>query len=249
METGKDYERIVDVLTENIRETCRRKKISITRMESELGFSPGLISRWSKTKTSPAFDKIYEIAGYLGVTINDLAYRSGENNAGADWQENEAEEERFYRNGTSRDSDFERFRSESGRSRWEASSPEEKGMAEYIMSPKLFWQELSAEVNDRLGDISPEQLFENMYMYQRHYAYYAMVGEGAFLAGIQINEERSKYRISVFVKYSSEYPLEMVELDEGRKRKLLKNINPALGRELYEEAKQNFQKELFRIVG
>lgn len=41
-------------------------------MEEDLGFSPGLISRWSKTKTSQSFDKIVDIVRYLDVSFEDL---------------------------------------------------------------------------------------------------------------------------------------------------------------------------------
>lgn len=59
-------------LVENIRRLCARKGISMTRMEQDLGFSPGLISRWSRTKTSPAFDKIAAIVKYLHISYEEL---------------------------------------------------------------------------------------------------------------------------------------------------------------------------------
>lgn len=63
---------LVEQLVENIRRICRDKHVSIMQMESDLGFSAGLISRWSKTKTSPSFDKIVDIMNYLDVTYDDL---------------------------------------------------------------------------------------------------------------------------------------------------------------------------------
>lgn len=67
-----DSNRLVEQLVENIRRICRDKHISIMQMESDLGFSAGLISRWSKTKTSPSFDKIVDIKDYLNVSFEDL---------------------------------------------------------------------------------------------------------------------------------------------------------------------------------
>lgn len=63
---------MIDSLVENIRTTCKEKHVSITQMESDLGFSSGLISRWSKTKTSPSFDKIVAIMRYLDVSYDEL---------------------------------------------------------------------------------------------------------------------------------------------------------------------------------
>lgn len=63
---------LVEQLVENIRKICRNKHVSIMQMESDLGFSAGLISRWSKTKTSPSFDKIVDVMNYLDITYEDL---------------------------------------------------------------------------------------------------------------------------------------------------------------------------------
>ena len=63
---------MIDSLVENIRKLCREKHVSITQMEDDLGFSAGLISRWSKTKTSPSFDKIVAIMDYLEITYDQL---------------------------------------------------------------------------------------------------------------------------------------------------------------------------------
>ncbi len=63
---------MIDELVANIRYICKEKNISISQMEADLGFSPGLISRWNKTKTSPSFDKIVAIMNYLNVTFDEL---------------------------------------------------------------------------------------------------------------------------------------------------------------------------------
>lgn len=63
---------MAEKLVENIRRICREKGISIMQMESDLGFSAGLISRWNKTKTCPSFDKVVDIMKYLDVTYDEL---------------------------------------------------------------------------------------------------------------------------------------------------------------------------------
>lgn len=65
---------MIDELVANIRRICKEKNISISQMEADLGFSPGLISRWNKTKTSPSFDKIVAIMNYLNVTFDELMF-------------------------------------------------------------------------------------------------------------------------------------------------------------------------------
>lgn len=61
-----------EILVNNIRKICKSKKIQISQMEAELGFSPGLISRWNRTKTSPAFDKVVAVMEYLDTTYEEL---------------------------------------------------------------------------------------------------------------------------------------------------------------------------------
>lgn len=61
-------------LIENIRSLCKKNKVSISKLENDLFFSPGLISRWNKS--SPSLDKIADIADYFGVSIDELIGRS-----------------------------------------------------------------------------------------------------------------------------------------------------------------------------
>lgn len=62
-------------LVENIRTLCKRNNVSISRLESDLFLSPGLISRWSRN--TPTLDKVMEVAQYFGVSIDELVGRSG----------------------------------------------------------------------------------------------------------------------------------------------------------------------------
>lgn len=63
-----------NILIENIRSLCKKRKISISKLESDLFLSPGLISRWNKSV--PAMDKIMDIAKYFDVSIDELVGRT-----------------------------------------------------------------------------------------------------------------------------------------------------------------------------
>jgi len=54
----------------NIRNICKTKGISISQIENDLGWSTGLISRW--TKACPSFEKVVDIVNYLGVPFESL---------------------------------------------------------------------------------------------------------------------------------------------------------------------------------
>lgn len=60
-------------MIESIRTLCKINNISPTKLEEELNFSQGLISRW-KDKT-PSLDKIVDIADYFNVTIDEVVGR------------------------------------------------------------------------------------------------------------------------------------------------------------------------------
>lgn len=66
-----------NILIENIRMLCKKNKVSMSKLESDLFLSPGLISRWNKS--IPALDKIITIAEYFGVSVDDLVGRSKSN--------------------------------------------------------------------------------------------------------------------------------------------------------------------------
>lgn len=62
------------LLIDNIRSLCKKNKVSLSKLETDLYLSPGLISRWNKN--TPSLDKIADIADYFGVTIDELVGRS-----------------------------------------------------------------------------------------------------------------------------------------------------------------------------
>lgn len=57
-------------MIENIRILCKNHNITPTKLEEELGYSQGLISRW-KDKT-PSIDKIIDIADYFHVSLDEV---------------------------------------------------------------------------------------------------------------------------------------------------------------------------------
>lgn len=67
-------------MIESIRALCKSKDITPTKLEEELGFSQGLISRW-KDK-NPNIDKIVDIADYFHVSLDEVVgYRQNTNDA------------------------------------------------------------------------------------------------------------------------------------------------------------------------
>lgn len=64
---------------ERVKKICKERKIPISRLEKDLGFSNGYISQLRKG-TFPS-DRLIMIADYLGLSINDLT-----DDASPDWQ-------------------------------------------------------------------------------------------------------------------------------------------------------------------
>ena len=55
------------MLFEKIKQLCKEKKVSVYKLEKDLGFSGSSICKW---KTSaPSVDKIKAVADYFGVSI------------------------------------------------------------------------------------------------------------------------------------------------------------------------------------
>ncbi len=63
------------VLYQRIKELCARNNITISRLESELGFGNSSIKKWEKT-SSPSIDKILKVAKYFNVSIDYLLGRT-----------------------------------------------------------------------------------------------------------------------------------------------------------------------------
>lgn len=54
-------------MVERIKALCKQKKITIQKLEKELGFGNGTIRRWDTTK--PASEKVSAVASFFGVTV------------------------------------------------------------------------------------------------------------------------------------------------------------------------------------
>lgn len=61
-----------EILVKNIKKLCKDNNVSISTLERDLFISPGLISRWARTKTTPALDSILDIANYFQISIDAL---------------------------------------------------------------------------------------------------------------------------------------------------------------------------------
>lgn len=66
---GMNNEKMIEV----IRSLCKSKNITPTKLEEDLGFSQGLISRW-KDK-NPNIDRIIDIADYFKVSLDEVVGR------------------------------------------------------------------------------------------------------------------------------------------------------------------------------
>lgn len=63
------------ILYQRIKTLCERNKISIAKLESELGFGNSSIKKWERI-SSPSIDKIVKVAGYFDVSVDYLLGRT-----------------------------------------------------------------------------------------------------------------------------------------------------------------------------
>lgn len=56
----------------NIVALCKKKNISIAKLEREIGLGNGTIGRWEKS--SPSIDNVKKVAEFFGVTVDSLVY-------------------------------------------------------------------------------------------------------------------------------------------------------------------------------
>lgn len=63
------------ILYQRIKALCKRKGISIAKLESELGFGNASIKKWKDT-SSPSVDKIIKVASYFDVSVDYLLNRT-----------------------------------------------------------------------------------------------------------------------------------------------------------------------------
>lgn len=63
------------ILYHRIKELCSHKGITISKLESDLGFSNSSIKKWEKV-SSPSIDKIVKVASYFNVSVDYLIGRT-----------------------------------------------------------------------------------------------------------------------------------------------------------------------------
>lgn len=68
------------MLLKNIIQLCKKKNVSIAKLERETGISNGTISRWGTS--SPTVENVRKVAAYLGTTVDALISESS--NAGSE---------------------------------------------------------------------------------------------------------------------------------------------------------------------
>lgn len=66
---------MANIVYERIKSLCQKKGITITKLESDLGFGNSSVKKWEKT-SSPSIDKIVKVASYFDVSTDYLLGRS-----------------------------------------------------------------------------------------------------------------------------------------------------------------------------
>lgn len=57
-------------MVDYIKNLIKEKKITLNKLENELGLSQGSIRHWDEKP--PSYDKIQKVANYFGITIDEL---------------------------------------------------------------------------------------------------------------------------------------------------------------------------------
>lgn len=58
------------MLLENITQLCKKRGISIAKLEREVGIGNGTIGKWGKS--SPTVDSLKKVADHFGVSVDAL---------------------------------------------------------------------------------------------------------------------------------------------------------------------------------
>ena len=188
------------VLVRNIRSICQRKGISIMHMEEDLGFSPGLISRWSKTKTSPSFDKIVDIVRYLEVSFEDLLREGPELN-----EEDEKQNDRYY------------FKDYVNENKTEYNTSEKdtlyERLAELTVQRKIHWEK--GRESELYYDLPIENVID-IRKYSTHEWYCYKTKTGCFILVAQYNQYTHKLNTALYVVADSLMDLVKEETENSR---------------------------------
>ena len=58
------------MILKKVSELCKKKGISIAKLERELGIGNGTVGKWASS--SPTVDNVKKVADYFGVTVDEL---------------------------------------------------------------------------------------------------------------------------------------------------------------------------------
>lgn len=58
------------MIVKNIKNLCRKRGISLSGLEKQLGFGNSTISKW--LKSSPTIEKLSAVAEYFDVSVDEL---------------------------------------------------------------------------------------------------------------------------------------------------------------------------------
>lgn len=62
------------MLYEKVKTLCEKKNMTVRKLEEELGFSNGAVSKWNKS--NPSVNAIKKVADYFEITIDELLMAS-----------------------------------------------------------------------------------------------------------------------------------------------------------------------------
>lgn len=65
----------MSIVYDRIKELCNRRSITISKLESDLGFGNSSIKKWERT-SSPSVDKVIKVANYFDVSCDYLLGQS-----------------------------------------------------------------------------------------------------------------------------------------------------------------------------
>lgn len=60
------------LISDRIKEICKERGISLSKIEKEIGLGNGTIGKWGKNGRTPTYDRISAVAEYLEVSVSDL---------------------------------------------------------------------------------------------------------------------------------------------------------------------------------
>lgn len=60
------------MIYENVKRLCKEKNITIMDLEKACGIANGTVGKWSLRGSSPRVETLLRIAGYFGVSMDEL---------------------------------------------------------------------------------------------------------------------------------------------------------------------------------